>query len=246
MGVTEVPADLQARDRLVMAHVSLVKVLAQRLAHRLPREVEIGELISVGVMGLVEAANRYRPSLGVPFDAFARRRVHGAMLDALRSMDCVPRSMRRLRREVDGVIGRLRHEHGREPTEAEIAKALGRTPEEFEQVIEQLRGVEGAGLRSLDATGPDGESLINVAVDPDEGPVAQFERRELRERLAEAIRQLPARERQILALSYEQELTLAEIGQVLGVSESRVCQLRSLALSRLRASIAGAEVERTR
>src|SRR5690606_19582403 len=130
VGVTEVPADLQARDRLVMAHVSLVKVLAQRLAHRLPREVEIGELISVGVMGLVEAANRYRPSLGVPFDAFARRRVHGAMLDALRSMDCVPRSMRRLRREVDGVIGRLRHEHGREPTEAEIAKALGRTPEE--------------------------------------------------------------------------------------------------------------------
>jgi RNA polymerase sigma factor for flagellar operon FliA len=235
--VTTASVDIETRDRLVMAHVSLVRVLAQRLAHRLPPEVELNELISVGVLGLVEAANRYQPALGVPFDAFARRRVHGAMLDALRSLDWVPRSMRRLRRELDGTIARLRHELGREPREAEIAEAMSMTLDEFEHAVEELRGVELATIRPLDALGPDGESLLNVAVDPGEGPVAQFERRELREELSRALEILPERERQILALSYEQELTLAEIGEVLGVSESRVCQLRSLALSRLRATL---------
>jgi RNA polymerase sigma factor for flagellar operon FliA len=220
-----------------MAHVSLVKVLAQRLAHRLPPEVEVNELISVGVLGLVEAANRYQPALGVPFDAFARRRVHGAMLDALRSLDWVPRSMRRLRRELDATVARLRHELGREPREAEIAAAMNMTPDEFDEAVEELRGLELASIRPLDALGPDGESLLNVAVDPGDGPMAQCERRELREALSRALEGLPDRERQILALSYEHELTLAEIGELLGVSESRVCQLRSLALSRLRATL---------
>jgi RNA polymerase sigma factor FliA len=235
--VTAASVDPETRDRLVMAHVSLVKLLAQRLAHRLPPEVELNELIGVGVLGLVEAANRYQPSLGVPFDAFARRRIHGAMLDALRSMDWVPRSVRRLRRELDGAVAKLRHELGREPREAEIAQAMNLSDEQFDHAVEELRAVELANIRPLDALGPDGESLLNVAVDPGEGPGALFERRELREQLARAIQDLPERERQILALSYEQELTLAEIGEVLGVSESRVCQLRTLALSRLRATL---------
>jgi len=239
--VAAATVDYETRDRLVMAHVSLVKVLAQRLAHRLPPEVELNELISVGVLGLVEAANRYQPALGVPFDAFARRRVHGAMLDALRSLDWVPRSVRRLRRELDATVARLRHELGREPREHEIAQAMNLTAEQFDHAVEELRALELATIRPLDAIGPDGETLLNVAIDPGEGPVAQFERRELREQLARAIERLPERERQILALSYQQELTLAEIGEVLGVSESRVCQLRSLALSRLRATLAEPE-----
>jgi RNA polymerase sigma factor for flagellar operon FliA len=231
------PVDPEARDRLVLAHVSLVKILAQRLAHRLPPSVELNELMSVGVLGLVEAANRYQPALGVPFDAFARRRIHGAMLDALRNLDWVPRSVRRLRRELDGAVARLRQELGHEPAEAEIAEAMQLTPAQFDKAVEELRAVEVASIRALDALGPDGESLLNVAVDPGEGPAAEFERSELREQLARAIDVLPERERQILALSYEEELTLAEIGQVLGVSESRVCQLRSLALSRLRTAL---------
>jgi RNA polymerase sigma factor FliA len=235
--MTATPVDTETRDRLVMAHVSLVRVLAQRLAHRLPPEVELNELISVGVLGLVEAANRYQPAFGVPFDAFARRRVHGAMLDALRSLDWVPRSVRRLRRELDAAVARLRHELKREPREAEIAEAMSLTPDQFDHALEELRALELANIRPLDAMGPDGESLLHVAVDPGEGPVAQFERRELRELLCRALEGLPERERQILALSYEHELTLAEIGAVLGVSESRVCQLRSLALSRLRATL---------
>lgn len=235
--MTSASVDLEARDRLVMAHVSLVKILAQRLAQRLPSQVEFNELVSVGVLGLVEAANRYQPSLGVPFDAFARRRVHGAMLDALRDLDWAPRSLRRLRRDLDSTVARLRHELGREPREEEVASALSLTPVQYERALEQLRALDVATVRQVDAPGSDGESLLDVVVDPGEGAVAQLERKELRQHLTRALGRLPARERQILALSYEEELTLAEIGEVLEVSESRVCQLRSLAISRLRTSL---------
>lgn len=237
MRVTTAYVDLEQRDRLVMAHVSLVRALAQRLAQRLPSQVELNELVSVGVLGLVEAANRYQPSLGVPFDAFARRRIHGAMLDALRDVDWAPRSLRRLRRDVDSALARLRHELGREPHEHEVASAMNLSAAQYDRALEDLRTLEVATVRQLDSTGEDGESLLDVAIDPGEGAVARLERKELRQHLANALANLPERERQILALSYDQELTLAEIGQVLGVSESRVCQLRSLAISRLRTSL---------
>ena len=229
--------DTDARDRLVMSHVALVKALAQRLAQRLPSQIEVSELVSVGVLGLVEAANRYQPSLGVPFDAFARRRIHGAMLDALREVDWAPRSLRRLRRDVDAAVARLRHELRREPQEHEVASALHLTPAQYERALEDLRTLEVAAIRQLETTGDDGETLLDVAIDPGEGAAVQLERKELRQQLANALAALPERERQILALSYEEELTLAEIGQVLGVSESRVCQLRSLAISRLRTTL---------
>ena len=116
--------DLEACNRLVLAHVGLVKALASRLAQRVPSHIELNELVSVGMMGLVEAARRYEPALGVPFDAFARRRVHGAMVDSLRGMDWAPRSVRRMRRDVDAAISRVRHELNREPTDLEIAQAL--------------------------------------------------------------------------------------------------------------------------
>ncbi|MEQ1908923.1 MAG: sigma factor, partial [Vicinamibacterales bacterium] len=107
------PPDLETRDRLVMEHVGLVRALAGRLAHRVPSQVEVSELISVGVLGLIDAASRFKPSLGVPFDAFARRRIHGAMLDALRDLDWAPRSVRKMGRTMDGTVARLRHELGR-------------------------------------------------------------------------------------------------------------------------------------
>jgi RNA polymerase sigma factor for flagellar operon FliA len=231
----ETPA--QTRDRLVMEHVSLVKTLAQRLAQRLPSQVEISDLMSVGVLGLIDAAARYKPTLGVPFDAFARRRVQGAMLDSLRDLDWAPRSLRRLRREVDGAIGSLRRRLGREPAETEIAAELSLTPAEYDRALEQLRTLDIGAVRSLDAPSEDGTSQLEMCVDPGEGVFAQLERKELREHLARAIRDLPERERQILSLYFEEELTLAEIGRVIGVGESRVSQLRSLALSRLRSSL---------
>jgi RNA polymerase sigma factor for flagellar operon FliA len=234
MRVSAVPAtDPQVRDQLVLAHVGLVKSLAHRLRRRLPSQVEVAELVSVGVLGLIDAASRYQPSLGVPFDAFARQRIHGAMLDALRRLDTVPRSVRRLQRQAEDAIGRLRHGLGREPESAEIAADIGVTVEQYERMLDEMRQIELAVVRRS-AAGEEAASLLDLAVDPDAGPYVQLERRELRRRLAAALAQLPDRERQILALSYEHDLTLSEIGQVIGVSESRISQLRAQAIARLR------------
>jgi RNA polymerase sigma factor for flagellar operon FliA len=225
---------LESRDELVMQNVALVKSLAQRLAQRLPSQVQVEDLVSAGVLGLIEAAGRYKSSLGVPFQAFARRRIHGAMLDALRDLDWAPRSLRRLRRDVDSAVASERARLGREPEEREIASALGMTVAQYERALEQLRTLELAAARELDAPTADGTPLLEFCVDPGETAVQTIERKELRAHLAQAIGQLPERERQILALYYEEELTLAEIGEVIGVCESRVCQLRGLAVTRLR------------
>ncbi|MEW6321184.1 MAG: FliA/WhiG family RNA polymerase sigma factor [Acidobacteriota bacterium] len=230
-------ADHADRDELVMAHVSLVKTMAQRLAQRLPSQVEVNDLMSVGVMGLIDAASRYKAASGVPFEAFARRRVQGAMLDALRDLDWAPRSLRKLRRTLDSAISQLRHELKREPNEEEIADALNMSADEYERALDQVRSLDIGVVRQLDATTPDGGSLLELCIDPDEGPEAHLQREELKRHLAKAIGQLPERERQVLAFYYQEELTMAEIGEVLGVCESRVSQLRSLAISRLRATL---------
>ncbi|MCC7124547.1 MAG: FliA/WhiG family RNA polymerase sigma factor [Acidobacteria bacterium] len=236
--------DLTTRDKLVMEHVGLVKALANRLAHRLPSQVEVSELISVGVLGLIDAAGRFKPSLGVPFDAFARRRIQGAMLDMLRDLDWASRSVRKQRRDVDSAMARLRAELGREPESVELAQAMGVSEAEYDRMLDQLRSAELASIRQA-STDEEGQSLIDIAVDLSEGPHQRLERRELRELLAKAIMQLPERERQILAFYYEQELTLAEIGQVIGVGESRVSQLRTQAIARLRSIMQTALTRRT-
>ena len=236
MRMTTPAPDLEQRDALVMAHTDLVRSMAHRLGRRVPSHVELSELVSVGVLGLIDAAMRYQPGLGVPFDAFARRRIHGAMLDSLRRLDRVPRSLRRLQRRVAGTVTELRHMLGREPEEAEIAAALGVEPLEYEEMLEELRWADVAMVRSS-GTDDDGTDLLELALDTDEGPYAKLERSELRAGLARALGELPERERQILALSYEKELTLAEIGQVMGVSESRISQLRAQAVTRLRSML---------
>lgn len=228
--------DLEVRDTLVLEHVDLVRALASRLGRRLPPQVETSELVSVGVLGLIDAANRFQPSLGVPFDAFARRRIQGAMLDALRRLDWVPRAVRERQRAVDAAITRLANEHGRQPESEEIAAELGVPTDQFERMLDEIRAAGLASVRSSGQT-EDGEDLLDVAVETDDGPQTQLERKEMRTWLVEALGTLPERERHILALSYVEELTLAEIGQVIGVSESRVSQLRTQAIARLRASL---------
>jgi RNA polymerase sigma factor for flagellar operon FliA len=235
----EPPENLEVRDKLVMDHVGLVKALANRLAHRLPSQVEVSELISVGVLGLIDAAGRFRPGLGVPFDAFARRRIHGAMLDMLRDMDWASRSVRKQRRDLDAAIERLRLELGREPEGGEVAEVLGVSEGQYDRMLDQLRSAELASIRQAGTT-EDGQSLIEVVVDAADGPHQLLERRELRAILAAAIRDLPERERHIIALYFEEELTLAEIGKVIGVGESRVSQLRTQAIARLRSSMQAA------
>ena len=232
----EVEQDLETRDRLVMEHVGMVKLMASRLANRLPAQVELSELISVGVVGLIDAAGRFNPSMGVPFGAFARRRIHGAMLDALRELDWAPRAVRKLRRDVDAAMAKLRSELRREPEAHEIARTRNVSEAEYEKRLEQLRSADLATIRQA-GTDLDGQSLLEVVVDQTEGPHARVERLELTRHLARAITDLPDRERKILALYYEEELTLAEIAEVIGVGESRVSQLRTQAIARLRSTL---------
>lgn len=232
----EADVDTSTRDQLVMEHIGLVKAMASRLANRLPPQVEVSELVSVGVLGLIDAAGRFRPSLGVPFSAFARRRIHGAMLDSLRGLDWAPRAVRKLRRDVDAAIARLRFQLGREPKETEIAAALDVSEGEYEKMLDRLKSAELATIRQS-SVGEDGRSVLDVEIEPSEGPHARLERAEMRQLLASAITELPERERHILALYYDEELTLAEIGEVIGVGESRVSQLRSQAIARLRAAL---------
>jgi len=233
MRTTMVPDDIETRDKLVMEHVGLVKAMASRLANRLPSQVEVSELISVGVLGLIDAAGRFKPGLGVPFDAFARRRIQGAMLDSLRDLDWAPRALRKLRRDVDAAMNALRNDLKREPEADEIANALGVSEAEYDKILDQLRSADLATIRQATTDG-DGASILELAIDPGEGPQTRLEREELRVHLAKAIVQLPERERHILALYYEEEMTLAEIGAVIGVGESRVSQLRTQAIARLR------------
>jgi RNA polymerase sigma factor FliA len=186
---------------------------------------------------LIDAATRYKASTGVPFDAFARRRVHGSMLDALRDLDWAPRSLRKRRRDLDQAVSRLRHELRREPNDHEIGVAMGLSRADYDRTLDQLRSLELGPMRLVDVPNQDGLSLIELCIDPGESPHARLERTELRDHLAAALTQLPDRERQIVALYYEEEMTMAEIGVVLGVCESRVSQLRTIALARLRVSL---------
>lgn len=229
----DVGQDLETRDRLVMEHVDLVKQVAGRLAHRLPAHVELSELTSVGVVGLLDAAARFRPSLGVPFGAFARRRILGSMLDALRDLDWAPRAVRRMRRDVDVVAAKLRGALGREPESHEIARAMQVTDAQYERMSETLQNADLATVRQAGADG-DGHSRVESVVDRSEAPDARVERLDEARRLAHALSALPPRERYILTLYYEQDLRLSDIARRIGVGESRVSQLRSQALGRLR------------
>jgi RNA polymerase sigma factor FliA len=229
-------ADLGMRDQLVMAHVGLVKAMASRMARRLPPQVEVSELIGVGVLGLIDAAGRYKPATGVPFDAFARCRIQGAMLDALRGLDWAPRSLRKLRRKVDATMAQLRHSLGREPEASDMAIALEVSESEYDKMLDQLRAADLASIRR--AEGDDSRTLLEICAGPEDGPHAQVEKKELSRLLVRALGELPEREKYILSLYYEQELTLAEIGEVIGVGESRVSQLRTQAIGRLRTLLA--------
>lgn len=235
----EEPAARETRDKLVLDHLSLVKTLASRLSRRLPPHVDGAELVGVGVMGLVDAAGRYQPSTGVPFDAFARQRIHGAMLDALRRLDRAPRAVRRQQRQLETALQRLRQVLGREPETEEVADALGLSLDDYHHLLDALQAADLASVQRVSRDeGDDGRSLLDLALDRGEGPYAQLERRQLHARLVRALQALPERERHIIALYYDDELTLAEIGKVFDIGASRVSQLRTQAIARLRSLLA--------
>lgn len=221
-------------DRLVAEHSGLVRRIAYHLVARLPRSVDVGDLIQAGMIGLIEAARNYSPARATSFEGYAGIRIRGAMLDELRKTDWTPRSVHRKFREVCEAIRAVEAETGRDAGESEVARRLGIGLDDYHQVL-----VDAAGCRVLSLSGSpeDGEEPIDVADAAASGPAPSLESERMREALVAAIENLPEREKLVMSLYYEQELNLKEIGQVIGVSESRVCQIHGQALVRLRSRL---------
>jgi RNA polymerase sigma factor FliA len=222
--------DASARERLVVAYSPLVKFVAGRTGARLPSHVDQADLISYGMIGLIEAMDRFDPRRQIRFETFAMQRIRGAIIDELRSLDWVPRSVRSRARDIEVANSKLEHELGRAPSEEELQEALLQISNSSILALEEL-------WMTPDASG-DKVSLLDTIEDesaPD--PQAALDTSEVKDRLSEAIQDLPERETLVVALYYFENLTLREIGEVLGVTESRVSQLHSKAVLRLRSRL---------
>lgn len=233
--------DAAARERLVVAYSPMVKFVAGRLGSGLPAHVEEADLISYGLVGLIGAIERFEPERGYKFETFAMTRIRGAILDELRSLDWVPRSVRSKAREIETAQAKLEHELHRVPNEAELAERLGMTEGELQESLLEIANSSVYGLDELwaisDSSG-DEVSLLDTISDPRAtDPEDEIAGSEVRDRLSEAISSLPEREQLVIALYYHEGLTLREVGDVLGVTESRVSQLHTKAVMRMRSML---------
>ena len=239
--------DPHLRERLILTYAPLVKYVAGRLGTGLPAHVEEGDLVSYGLLGLMNAIERYDPGRDIKFETYAISRIKGAIIDELRSMDWVPRSVRSRAREIERAIVELENKLHRPPADEEIAKALGISEDEFQDNLTAISRSSVAALDELwtiSSSGGDTVSLIDTLQDPNaDDPSLEMTRTEVRESLATAIGKLPDREKTVITLYYYDELTLREIGEVLGVTESRVCQIHTKSVIHLRAKIAASERE---
>ncbi|WP_372493843.1 FliA/WhiG family RNA polymerase sigma factor [Prauserella aidingensis] len=230
----------RVRDRLVLHYAPLVKYVAGRVGTGLPTHVDVADLIQSGIFGLVDAIEKFDPDRGLRFETYAMQRIRGAILDDLRSQDWVPRVVRSRAREVERTLERLGARLGRTPTDAEVATELGISLNELHELYGQLRLTSVVALETLVAAGRDSDSVVESLPDDDAvDPAAVLVDRDNREQLADAISQLSERDRIVVSLYYFESLTLAEIGKVLGVTESRVSQLHTRAVLRLRAKLQG-------
>ena len=237
--------DKAIRDRLILTYAPLVKFVAGRLGSGLPAHVDENDLVSYGLLGLIGAIERYDPDRDVKFETYAITRIKGAIIDELRAMDWVPRSVRARAREIERAMASLEAQLHRAPTDAEIAEKIGITEEELEDSLTDISRSSIAALDevwTISSSGGDQVALIDTIEDT-EGPEPQaaLDETETREALAESIAALPEREKLVITLYYYEELTLREIGDVLGVTESRVSQLHTKAILRLRSRLAGVQ-----
>ena len=236
--------DARARERLVVAYSPLVKFIAGRMASGLPSHVEESDLISYGLIGLINAIERFEVEREIKFETYAITRIKGAIIDELRALDWVPRSVRARAREIERAHGKLEHRLHRTPTDEEMANELKISVEEFQESLVKISNSTVVALDELwavsDSSG-DQVSLLDTLHDPDApDPQQLLDASELKDRLADAISALPEREKLVVTLYYYEELTLREIGEVLGVTESRVSQLHTKAILRLKARLSGA------
>lgn len=226
------------REQLVQRFVPLVKRIAYHLMARLPASVQFEDLVQNGMIGLLDAMDRFQEGFGAQFETYASQRVRGAMLDGLRENDWLPRGLRRELRRIEMAISQLEHERGRVPSESELAEALGMTLADYQHTLQEARGHQIVYFDDLAGDG-DEDFLERHFTDNAADPANILEDRDVRQALVGAIERLPEREKLMMGLYYEQELNLREIGEVMGVTESRVCQLHTQAIARLRAQIAG-------
>lgn len=217
----------------VAQFMPLVRRLAYHLVSRLPASVEVDDLYQVGLIGLMEAARGFDPNAGVLFETYASQRIRGAMLDELRSTDWLPRQARRNMREIESAVGRLEHNLGRAPLESEVAIAMEMQLSEYQDKLAEARGHQLVHYEDFEEN-DENDQLDQYTADHEANPASILTDAAFRKLLIEGIEMLPEREKLMMALYYDEELNLKEIGAVLGVTESRVCQLHSQAVARLR------------
>jgi RNA polymerase sigma factor FliA len=227
-----VPVEYKNANELVVAHEALVKRIAFHLMSRLPASVQVDDLIQAGMIGLIEASRKFDPEQGASFETYAGIRIRGAMLDEIRRTDWTPRSVHRKAREVAEAVRRIENEKGRDARDVEVAEAMGLGLEEYHKILQDATGCRIFSFEDPGSVGEDG--LAQSHRQPNQ-PLENLQNGDFKNGLAGAIKGLPERERLVMALYYDEELNLREIGEILGVSESRVCQIHGQALIRLRA-----------
>jgi len=237
-----VPLAVHQQER-VAAGLPFVESLARRMASTMPHSIDLGDLVQDGMIGLIDAANRFDEGRGIKFETFAERRVRGAMIDALRR-DAWPRGVRRVRRELEAAREQLRRELGAEPSLADLAQRVGADVQRLERTIVRITTIEStspmAKIENIDS------STLPAVMVPSEplSPHRLFEQAEMRDRVKTALQMLPERERRIITLYYFEEATMKQIGAAIGVNESRVSQLHARAISRLKQALEGRLVAR--
>ncbi|HTT65332.1 MAG TPA: FliA/WhiG family RNA polymerase sigma factor [Bryobacteraceae bacterium] len=228
--------DSEQREALILRHLAQVRLIARRIHERLPENVSLDDLISAGVVGLISAIDHFDPAHNVQLKTYAEYKIRGAILDSLRGLDWAPRQKRKMARQVEAAIQSASQRLHREPTEEEIAGELQLDLAEYHAWLADLQGL---GIGALECAGEDGRNLIEyVADDEDRLPSRLVERAELERLLAEAIEHMPAIDRTVISLYYREELTLREIAEVVHLHQSRISQLKSQAILRLRAYMA--------
>jgi len=228
------------RDALIRQHVPLVRRLAHHMIAKLPPNVEVDDLIQVGMIGLTEALSRYEVAQGVQFETFATQRIRGAMLDELREGDWMSRSSRKSQKDIEKAVQRVEQKLGRSPLESEIAAELDMSLADYQSLLGKVRGTQLVYLEDMArGSDDDGEGFLERHDVPDSqaDPLALLRDQRLRSALVKAIQTLPEREQYIMGMYYEHDMNLKEIAAVLGVTESRVCQLHSQSIARLRAKM---------
>jgi len=228
------------REQLILEHLPQIKYIAHRISTKLPSHVELNDLVSAGVLGLLDAVEKFDPSRGVKFKTYAELRVKGAILDSLRNLDWAPRSLRKRSKDLEKAYKELEQKLGRPASDKEVSDHMGVALEEFYELVDQIKGLNLGSFQEMSSPDDDrsSEPLVRYVPDsPQADPFFMFQKSELRDLLAIAIDALPKKERLVISLYYYDELTMKEIGKVLGVNESRISQLHTKAMLRLRTKL---------